>query len=282
MLGRLPSYAVKLLPFILFAAFIVITGNTNWFSAALHNQMVSQFQVMKKILLPLALNVASALLILYGAMLSYHAVRNAFSRLFTTMAPNVSEQGRYLTGFLFQSTFWVLVVIVAARIVAPGFVDSLLLSGGLIATGFAIFQKDTIQGFVYSWCLHLKPRFVIGDYIKVVGTAEAEGVVTKIDYVHTWITLKDGREDTIPNSAVWTASIIVGKPPEEEKTDDKAGEKCGCHCCCCQKSADAAVVASETPKAVREDGSATAEKLLTAEKPLTVETVAVSLPVDGA
>ncbi len=217
----------KLLPFVAFLAFVIITGNTNWLTQTLHDQMVMTLKHNRVMLLPMILDFSIAALVVYGAFISYKTLESIFTRSLGAVAPTMSEKGRNLSGLIFQTAFWMFIIFVAARIVAPKFIDSMLLGGGILAGSLAFIWKDTLQNFALSWCLHVKPRCSVGDYIKIVEKSDAQGVVLKIDYLHIKLQLDDGREITVPNSIVWTATIIHGKDKARVAVGDyiKLGDK---------------------------------------------------------
>ncbi len=155
------------------------------------------------------------------------------------------------------------VILLACRIVAPGFVDSALLSSSIVMGVIGLAAQNEVKNVIASVFLHSAPKCEVGDYVKIVGSDGAEGVITKIDYLSATIDVKgEGKRSIIvPNSTVWNNSVMLGKPEKDEKKkDDDKKVVVVVRCCgaghgadeqhdCCTHVDGETKPASETPTA---------------------------------
>lgn len=119
---------------------------------------------------------------------------------------------------------WVLLLVgllVALSIVFPSFQarDLIELLGiGTVAIGFAF--RDILQNFLAGILLLITEPFRLGDQI-VVGAFE--GTVTNIETRATTIRTYDGRRVVIPNSKLFTESVLVNTALESRRMEYDVG-----------------------------------------------------------
>lgn len=119
---------------------------------------------------------------------------------------------------------WLVVLIgllLALMIMLPSFnpaqlIDLLGISG--VAIGFAF--RDILQNFLAGILLLLTEPFKIGDQIIV---QNYEGTVEDIQVRATLITTYDGRRVVIPNSNIFTESVIVNTAFTKRRTEYEVG-----------------------------------------------------------
>ena len=129
-----------------------------------------------------------------------------FVKRFSTRFHRANHLGRLL-GRLAQVFVLLLGLLVALSIVIPTFKASdliQLLGIGSVAVGFAF--RDIFQNFLAGILLLITEPFVIGDQIVV---NNYEGTVEDIHTRATTIKTYDGRRVVIPNSTLFTQSVIV-------------------------------------------------------------------------
>jgi small-conductance mechanosensitive channel len=262
-LRSLSKVFLKLLPILVVVAFCIVAGGTNWLTGRLHTLFVDQFRASVVQMLPVVLNLAISFCVVYAAFLLFQPARCALDRCLNTTGGNLSARGKRFWILSFQAVFWLTVLASAVRIVAPSFVDSALLGGGIFMGVTVLAAQDAVKNIIASGFLHTMPNCQEGDYVKIAGPDGAEGVITKVDYLSTTIHLKGSGpcKMVLPNSVVWNNAVIVGKPEIEEKPK-KVCRFCCCHgeekansdCCGCSGS-DAREGSKET------DTVADAEKL---------------------
>ncbi len=149
-------------------------------------------------------NLGIALVALVAFLVASSLVRRAVLRVFR-------RRGRAdLADLLAGSARWSVIglgLLVAATIVFPSISPADLLSTlgiGSIAIGFAF--KDILQNWLAGLLILLRQPFRRGDQI-VVG--QYEGTVEHIEARATLLKTYDGRRVIIPNSTVYTQSVIV-------------------------------------------------------------------------
>ena len=119
-------------------------------------------------------------------------------------------------------THWVLItlgVLIGAVIVFPNFSPAeliQLLGLGSVAVGFAF--RDVLQNFLVGILLLLNEPFSIGDQI-IVDDGDFEGTVENIDGRATTIRTYDGRRVVVPNSKLYTGSVVVNTAYERRRID---------------------------------------------------------------
>lgn len=122
---------------------------------------------------------------------------------------------------------WALTVIgamLAVTVIAPTISPGDLISGlgiGSVAIGFAF--KDILQNMLAGILILLRQPFEVGDLIVSGGH---EGTVEKIETRATLIKTYDGRRVVIPNSDIYTDSVIVNTAFESRRSQYDIGIGC--------------------------------------------------------
>lgn len=122
---------------------------------------------------------------------------------------------------------WALVVLgfmLAATIIVPTLKPGDLIAGlgvGSVAIGFAF--KDILQNMLAGVLILLRQPFEVGDQIVSGGH---EGTVEKIETRATFIKTYDGRRVVIPNSDIYTNSVVVNTAFEQRRSEYDIGIGC--------------------------------------------------------
>jgi small-conductance mechanosensitive channel len=122
---------------------------------------------------------------------------------------------------------WAIVIVgfmLAVTIVAPSITPGDLISGlgvSSVAIGFAF--KDILQNMLAGILILLRQPFSVGDQIVSGGH---EGTVEKIETRATLITTYDGRRVVIPNSVIYTDSVVVNTAFEMRRSEYDIGIGC--------------------------------------------------------
>jgi small-conductance mechanosensitive channel len=122
---------------------------------------------------------------------------------------------------------WALVVLggmLAITVVAPSISPGDLISSlgiGSVAIGFAF--KDILQNMLAGILILLRQPFEVGDQIVSGGH---EGTVEKIETRATMIKTYDGRRVVIPNSDIYTDSVVVNTAFETRRSEYEIGIGC--------------------------------------------------------
>lgn len=122
---------------------------------------------------------------------------------------------------------WALAIIgfmLAVTIIAPSITPGDLFAGlgvSSVAIGFAF--KDILQNMLAGILILLRQPFEVGDQIISEGH---EGTVEQIETRATMITTYDGRRVVIPNSVIYTASVVVNTAFEMRRSEYDIGIGC--------------------------------------------------------
>ncbi|WP_138933146.1 mechanosensitive ion channel family protein [Roseovarius arcticus] len=122
---------------------------------------------------------------------------------------------------------WAIVIIgimLAVTIVAPTVTPGDLIAGlgvSSVAIGFAF--KDILQNMLAGILILLRQPFAVGDQIVSGGH---EGTVEKIETRATFVKTYDGCRVVIPNSDIYTDSVIVRTAFEERRSQYDIGVGC--------------------------------------------------------
>lgn len=122
---------------------------------------------------------------------------------------------------------WALVVVgfmLAVTVVAPTITPGDLIAGlgvSSVAIGFAF--KDILQNMLAGVLILLRQPFEVGDQIVSGGH---EGTVEKIETRATMIKTYDGRRVVIPNSDIYTDSVVVNTAFETRRSEYDIGIGC--------------------------------------------------------
>jgi small conductance mechanosensitive channel len=122
-------------------------------------------------------------------------------------------------GRITQWTAVTLGILIGAVIIFPNFSPAeliQLLGLGSVAVGFAF--RDVLQNFLVGILLLLNEPFSIGDQV-IVDDGNFEGTVESIDGRATTIRTYDGRRVVIPNSKLYTGSVMVNTAYERRRID---------------------------------------------------------------
>ncbi|UTW08681.1 mechanosensitive ion channel family protein [Pseudomonas benzenivorans] len=134
--------------------------------------------------------------------------------------PSLGEVGGALTR-------WSIVIVgfmLSATIIAPSLTPGDLFAGlgvSSVAIGFAF--KDILQNMLAGILILLRQPFEVGDQIISGGH---EGTVEKIETRATLIKTYDGRRVVIPNSEIYTSSVVVNTAFEERRSQYDIGIGC--------------------------------------------------------
>ncbi|MCE8005780.1 mechanosensitive ion channel family protein [Aestuariivita sp.] len=122
---------------------------------------------------------------------------------------------------------WAIVVVgfmLAVTIIAPSITPGDLIGGlgvSSVAIGFAF--KDILQNMLAGILILLRQPFEVGDQIVSGGH---EGTVEKIETRATMIKTYDGRRVVIPNSDIYTDSVVVNTAFETRRSEYDIGIGC--------------------------------------------------------
>ncbi len=122
---------------------------------------------------------------------------------------------------------WALVltgVMLAITIVVPSVRPGDLLAGlgvGSVAIGFAF--KDILQNLLAGILILLRQPFAVGDEIV---SGNHEGLVEKIETRATFLRTYDGRRVVIPNSQIYTDTVVVKTAFERIRSEYDVGVGC--------------------------------------------------------
>lgn len=172
-------------------------------------------------LVRLAPNLIAALMLLVVfyvlARLVGYGVRTTLSRRGRPALANVG-------GAMLRWAIMILAFLLAATIVLPSLKPGDLLAGmgiGSVAIGFAF--KDILQNLLSGILILLRQPFRIGDQI-VVG--DYEGTVEDIETRATYIKTYDNRRVIIPNSTIYTGSLLVNTAFDKRRSEYDVGIGC--------------------------------------------------------
>lgn len=128
--------------------------------------------------------------------------------------------GEVLGGFV----RWMIIVLgflLAATIVIPSLKPGDLIAGlgvSSVAIGFAF--KDILQNWLAGLLILVRQPFHVGDQISVVGH---EGTVERIETRATIIKTYDGQRIVVPNSDIYTNSVVVRTAHEKRRSEYDIG-----------------------------------------------------------
>ena len=117
---------------------------------------------------------------------------------------NLGEVG----GSLVKWAFWIVGLLLAATVVVPSLRPGDLIAGlgiGSVAIGFAF--KDILQNMLAGILILVRQPFEVGD--QIVSAGGYEGTVERIETRATLIRTYDNRRVVIPNSEIYTNSVVV-------------------------------------------------------------------------
>lgn len=128
--------------------------------------------------------------------------------------------GQVLGGFVRWLVFGAGLML-AATVVVPSLEPGDLIAGlgvSSVAIGFAF--KDILQNWLAGMLILIRQPFEVGDQIKVEGS---EGTVERIETRATILRTYDGQRVVIPNSDVYTNSVLVRTAYEKRRSEYDVG-----------------------------------------------------------
>jgi small conductance mechanosensitive channel len=156
----------------------------------------------QKWFLGIGINAAKILLFLLIGFFIINRVNKIF-----TMFLRKTHVGQGMISFLDSvSKFTLRIILIISALDMMGVnMTSIMaaLGASLVTIGLAL--KDSLSNIASGILLILNKPFIIGDYIKVEGTA---GTVSKIEMVFTTLTTDDNKVVIIPNSKLISSSIV--------------------------------------------------------------------------
>lgn len=149
-------------------------------------------------------NIGIAILIVVLAFVISALIRSAIVRSFKKK--DRSNLGEMVAGFT-RATIIVAGFLTAATVVMPTLKPGDIVAGlgvSSVAIGFAF--KDILQNWLAGMLILLRQPFEIGDQIEV---NDYEGTVEHIETRATLIRSYDGKKVVVPNSEIYTNSVVV-------------------------------------------------------------------------
>lgn len=130
----------------------------------------------------------------------------------------------HVGGALAKWTAFILGLMLAVTVVAPSIQPVDLLAGlgvSSVAIGFAF--KDILQNMLAGILILLRQPFAVGDEIV---SGSHEGVVEKIETRATFLKTYDGRRVVIPNTQIYTDSVVVKTAFDKIRSEYDVGVGC--------------------------------------------------------
>lgn len=127
-------------------------------------------------------------------------------------------------GALTRWTIFIVGLMLAITIITPSITPADLFAGlgvSSVAIGFAF--KDILQNMLAGILILLRQPFSVGDQIVSGGH---EGTVEKIETRATLVRTYDGRRVVIPNSEIYTSSVVVNTAFESRRSEYDIGIGC--------------------------------------------------------
>jgi small-conductance mechanosensitive channel len=147
--------------------------------------------------------------------ISKKALTNAFVKMNKLDSPSFKIVKRSIKYCIIITTIF----LILAKFNIPVTALFAFASSALIAIGLAL--KDFICNIAKSLQIAIMRPFSIGDLIEV---DSKKGKVTKIDYMHTYITNKEHGLVMVPNALIADKSIINYSRRENDQTDSNTSE----------------------------------------------------------
>lgn len=227
-----PGRLATAIPIVLVIGFIAVAGGTEWLSAQLHQQVLAQLKLYYQNLVPMALNLCWAILIVVIARRLFVWLRSGFERFLQAgketdkghILFSLTEKGHSFFMLIFQAVYWLVVAFMVLRAVAPDWLQNVVVSSSIVVGVVGFAAQKALGNVVSSLCLHLLPKVSEGDYVTITGSDGkpiVEGKILEIGYLNTRILLKDGRVHTLPNSVLWDNGTIIGEPPPDAPEEPK-------------------------------------------------------------
>ena len=172
-------------------------------------------------LIKLAPNIVVALVVLFTFWLISRGVRSLVRRAAERRdRPSLADVASSLVGW----SVLIFGFMLAVTIVAPSITPANLLGSlgvGSVAIGFAF--KDILQNMLAGILILLRQPFNVGDQIVSGGH---EGTVERIETRATLIKTYDGRRVVIPNSDIYTDSVVVNTAYDKRRSEYDIGIGC--------------------------------------------------------
>ncbi|KYF92933.1 mechanosensitive ion channel protein MscS [Sorangium cellulosum] len=164
-------------------------------------------------------SIAIALAVFAAFHIAGRLLRSAIRRL--AMKRRRNQNLGLVLGRLTQGAMFILGALVGCVIVFPNFTPAALLQFlgiGSVAIGFAF--RDVLQNYLAGILLLLTEPFRIGDQVRF---GSYEGTVEEIQTRATLLKTYDGRRVVIPNSELFTNSVVVNTAFEVRRMEYDVG-----------------------------------------------------------
>ncbi|MBA3855550.1 MAG: hypothetical protein C0507_01455 [Cyanobacteria bacterium PR.3.49] len=215
MLNKLPGWLRKALPTLILLALVVVASFTNWLPAGLHQSILDSLKDYGAKLVPLVGDLLVCALFLSIAHLLYSPLANGVCRALAKTG--ASNRGKVLVQRSLQYIYWGLAIFIAATLIAPDLLGKLFLGVSLFGAALALALQGMMKELISGALLQLMPKFEVGNYIEVVGIADAKGKVVDIDTLSTKVESPSG-PIIIPNSKIWENPVKIVPPPPPPKS----------------------------------------------------------------
>ncbi len=210
MLNKLPGWLRKALPTLILLALVVVASFTEWLPAGLHQSIIDTLKGFGAKLMPMVGDLLVVALFLSIARLLYSPLSNGVCKALDRSG--ASNRGKVMVQRSLQLIYWGMAIFIAATMLAPDLLGKLFLGVSLFGAAMALALQGMMKEVISGALLQLMPKFEVGQYIEVVGIADAKGKVVDIEYLSTKVESPSG-PIIIPNSKIWENPVKLVPPP---------------------------------------------------------------------
>lgn len=215
MLNSLPGWLRKALPTLILLSLVIVASMTDWMPAGLHKSIIDTLKGYGTTLLPMVGDLLVGALFLSIAHLLYAPIASGLTKAMARSG--ASNRGKTLVTRSLQIFYWGVAIFIAASMLAPDLLAKLFLGVSLFGAALALALQGMMKEVISGALLQLMPKFEVGNYIEVVGIADAKGKVVDIEYLSTKVETPSGPV-IIPNSKIWENPVKIVPPPPPPKS----------------------------------------------------------------
>lgn len=208
MLQELLRHYRKLIPMGLLLTLVVMAGGTLVFGKDVHEAVRAQFVEFGAAMLPYAIHMLVAFILLNIAWLLYGPLTAGLDRVLDKSG--VSPRAKNLSSKILKTAYWGVIIFVVLGITAAEFLSKFAMGFGAIGVALTLalqgVANDAICGLLLQFCRKVNE----GDDIEIEGSKVC-GKVLSVGYLSTLVKAPNG-VDHVPNREIWSKTVRVVKP----------------------------------------------------------------------
>lgn len=198
----------KFIPMLVLLVLFALAAGTDIFSASIRESLQAAAVAYFHKLLPFAIDLLIAALMVNLAWLFYKPVMSGFERILDRSG--ASPRGRELSIKLLKFFYWAVVVLFVLTLTAAEVIGRFVVGFGVFGAALTLSMQGAANDFICGLLIQLTRKVTENDDVKLEGL-DVKGKVSNVGYLASTIE-SDTDLVRVPNREIWARAVKVAKP----------------------------------------------------------------------